>query len=113
MSNQPENEIQQSSILEEVRQSLQAELNASKQAIADLNDEELEAIAGGVKSGDALSGVQATYKLARKGGNNLFSSAIIAIKSGPKFGVSLGKKGFQDSQAMYDHGAQIWDKSPK
>jgi len=47
MSNQPENEMQQSSTLEEVRQDLLTELEASKQEFVELSDEELEEIAGG------------------------------------------------------------------
>ena len=47
MTNQPENENQQTVTPEEVRQSLLAELEASQQAISELNDEELEEVAGG------------------------------------------------------------------
>ena len=92
MSNQPENEIQQASTLEDVRQSLLAELNTSKQAITDLSDEELEAIAGGGKPGDAFSGVQAVYNIARTGGNNPFTSAGIAVLRGPTYGMTLGRR---------------------
>ncbi len=48
MSNQPENENQQTMTPEEVRQQILTELEASKQAITELNDEELEEIAGGI-----------------------------------------------------------------
>ena len=50
MSNQPEHENQQPEMVstEEVREYLLTELEASKQAIAELNDEQLEQIAGGV-----------------------------------------------------------------
>jgi hypothetical protein len=49
MSNQPENEMQQSETItpQELREALLSELEASKQAIAELNDEQLEEIAGG------------------------------------------------------------------
>lgn len=47
MSNQSENEQQQSMTPEEARQHLLAELDASKQAIAELSNEELEKITGG------------------------------------------------------------------
>ena len=47
MSNQFENENQQTIAPEEVRQSLLAELEEGKQAIAELSDEELEEVAGG------------------------------------------------------------------
>src|SRR6476661_10934092 len=47
MSNQSENEKQQPQASEEVRQFLLAELDASKQAIEELSNEQLEAIAGG------------------------------------------------------------------
>ncbi len=49
MSNQSENEIQQTPTPtpEEVRQHLLTEIEASKQTIEELSDEELEQIAGG------------------------------------------------------------------
>ena len=49
MSNQAENEKQQPETVapEEVRQFILAEIEASKQAIAELSDEELEEVAGG------------------------------------------------------------------
>jgi hypothetical protein len=49
MSNQPENEMQQSETItpQELREALLSELEASKQAIAELSDEQLEEIAGG------------------------------------------------------------------
>jgi hypothetical protein len=47
MSNQPENEMQQTLTPEEVRQYLLAELEASKQVVAELSDKELEEAAGG------------------------------------------------------------------
>ena len=106
MSNQPENEIQPSSTLEEVRQSLLAEIDASKQTITDLSDEELEAIAGGGKFGDALSGIRAMY--------NLTGNVGAALLKGPSYGMNLGKQGIQGYQAMYNHGANhLWDGSPQ
>jgi hypothetical protein len=110
MSNQSENEQQRRP--ETVRQSLLAELNASKQAIADLSNEEMEAITGGVNPNDALSGIKATYKLAKDSGNGSMSSIATAVQNGTKFGTALGKKGIHGSQAMYDHAANhLWDKT--
>ena len=47
MSNQFENETQPTMTPEEERQRLLSEMDASQQAIAELSDEELEAVAGG------------------------------------------------------------------
>ena len=47
MSNQSEHENQQSLTPEEVRQSLLAEIDATKQAIAELSNEQLEEVVGG------------------------------------------------------------------
>ncbi len=47
MSNQPEQANQQSLTSEELRQHLLTQIEASKQAIEELNDEELEGVAGG------------------------------------------------------------------
>lgn len=47
MSNQPENEMQQTQTPEEMRQILLAQVEASKQAIDELSDEDLEHVAGG------------------------------------------------------------------
>jgi hypothetical protein len=49
MSNQPEHENQQPETVtpEEVRQSLLAEIEAGKQAITELSDDQLEEVAGG------------------------------------------------------------------
>src|SRR5689334_17575806 len=49
MSNQPENENQQAETIttEELREFLLTEIEASKQAIAELSDEQLEEVAGG------------------------------------------------------------------
>jgi hypothetical protein len=48
MSNQPENEQTEIVTSEEVRQYVLAEIDATKQVIAELSDEELEEVAGGV-----------------------------------------------------------------
>jgi hypothetical protein len=106
MSDQPENDIQQSSTREEVRQSLLAEIDASKQAITDLSDEELEAIAGGGKFGDAISGIRAVF--------NLTGNVGTALLKGPSYGMNLGKQRIQGPQAMYEHGANhLWGGSPQ
>lgn len=47
MSDQPENEKQQSETSQELREVLLAELDASKQVIAELSEEQLEEIVGG------------------------------------------------------------------
>ncbi len=49
MSNQPENENQQTETItaEEMREYMLAEIEASKQAVAELSDEQLEEIVGG------------------------------------------------------------------
>jgi hypothetical protein len=47
MSNQPENEQTEIMTPEEVRQYVLAEIDATKQAIAELSEEELEEVAGG------------------------------------------------------------------
>jgi hypothetical protein len=48
MSNQPEYRNQPEIVTpQEIRQSILAEINAYQQAIAELSDEELEAVAGG------------------------------------------------------------------
>jgi hypothetical protein len=106
MSNQPENEIQPSSTLEEVRQSLLAELDASKQTITDLSDEELEAIAGGGTFGDAISGIRAVF--------NLTGNVGTALLKGPSYGMNLGNQGIQGPQAMYEHGVNhLWGGPPQ
>jgi hypothetical protein len=59
MSNQPENEQTVIVTPEEVRQSLIAEIEATKQAIAELSDEELEEATGGfsLPGGRMVNGV--------------------------------------------------------
>jgi hypothetical protein len=47
MSNQPENEQTEIMTPEEVRQYVLAEIDATKQVIAELSEEELEEVAGG------------------------------------------------------------------
>ena len=51
MSDQIENEQQQSMTPEEVRQSLLAEIDATQQAIAELSNEQLEEVVGGAGKG--------------------------------------------------------------
>ncbi len=60
MSDQAENENQQTVTPEEVRQSMLAELDASQEAIAELSDEELEEVAGGV--GGIAGGFRAIFR---------------------------------------------------
>jgi hypothetical protein len=102
MSNQPENEMQQTLTPEEVRQYALAEIEASKQAIADLSDEELEEIAGAAGS---LSGMRAVYNTARSDGNGILTSAKFAWKSGRSLG-SLYKEQlpvYMDHTTMEEH----------
>ena len=108
MSNQPENTNQQPETVtpEEVRQSLLAELQASKQVIAELSDEQLETIAG---AGSRWDGVKALYQISRKGGDSPLSSAITAVSKGPKFGMGRAEKGDHGSQDMYKKSADhLW-----
>ena len=51
MSDQIENENQQSMTPEEVRQALLAEIEATQQAIAELSNEQLEEVVGGAGAG--------------------------------------------------------------
>ena len=57
MSDQIENENQQTASPEEVRQYILAELEASKQTIAELSDEQLEQVAGGAAGWGAIRNV--------------------------------------------------------
>ena len=65
MSNQSENEMQQTLTPEEVRQHLLTELEADQQAIAELSEEELEAVAGGFSFGAFFRGVKTGIKVFR------------------------------------------------
>ena len=80
MSDQPENGNQQTITPEEVRQALLTELDASKQAIEALSDEELEAITG---AGATWDGVKLEYGLSRDAGNGRIKSAYRALRYGP------------------------------
>ena len=62
MSQQFEHETQQSQAPEEIRQPLLAELDASKQAIEELSDDELEAVNGGLSLSRGLSKAKAFYE---------------------------------------------------
>ena len=107
MSDQTENEIQQTETQtpEEVRQALRAELDASKQEIETLSDEQLETIIG---AGGCLScanqtleavdntvaahtGRKAYYQELRAHGWNRWPAAIEAVKNGD----SIGKEAFK------------------
>ena len=70
MSNQSENEIQQTQTPEEVRQRILTELEANQQAITELSDEELEAVAGGFSFKSFFRGV----KMGAKAFDALFNS---------------------------------------
>ncbi len=85
MSNQPENENQQAETVsaEELRECLLTELEASKQAVAELSDEQLEAVAGG-----------------RKHHDNPQNSTTAILTSGVMRGAGLGI--FRHSQQQKD-----------
>jgi hypothetical protein len=63
MLNQSENEMQQTQTPEEVRQRMLTELEANQQAITELSDEELEAVAGGFSFKSFFRGAKAGVKL--------------------------------------------------
>jgi hypothetical protein len=105
MSNQPENDVQQPLTPEEVRQYALAEIESTKQVIAELSDEELEEIAG---AGPQWSGFVATYKYARtkrysdidKNGNGIIKSLQYAWNNGPRTGKALTGLGVDGSGEM-------------
>jgi hypothetical protein len=108
MSNQPENDVQQPLTPEEVRQYALAEIEATKQVIAELSDEELEEIAG---AGPQLSGMIATYKFARSrqysndgsNGNSIGASLKYAWNNGRSTGQALAAQGITDTKGMLTH----------
>ena len=79
MSNQPENEQTTIVTPEEVRQSLIAEIDATKQAITELSEEELEEVAGGawqrigsfIRNGGARTAWTTMGEALGKGANGL------------------------------------------
>src|SRR5690242_13505694 len=102
MSNQPENEMQQTPTPEEVRQYALAEIEVTKQVITELSDEELEEIAGAAL-GAQLSGMVATYKFARtrryndnnRNDNGVGASLKYAWNNGRSTGNALSALGKQ------------------
>jgi hypothetical protein len=78
MSNQPENEKLQTMTPEEIRQHLLAEVEVTQQAITELRDEDLEAIAGG----NLLGGGFAVGKRLTFAGNSIKNS-ITSYKNSP------------------------------
>jgi bacteriocin-like protein len=100
MSNQPRREIQPPETVtpQEVRQFLLADLEAYKQAITELNDEELEEITGG---GPQFEGIKAMYTYYKKDqGANIFTSIKKAVTKGPAVGLYRNSMGFVDSKDM-------------
>jgi hypothetical protein len=90
MSNQPENEMRQILTPEEVRQSLFAEIEASKQTILDLSNEQLEEVAGALSLTGALVGLKRGWGDAANMRGNVgarikagFSSIPYGAKNGP------------------------------
>jgi hypothetical protein len=116
MSNQPENDVQQPLTPEEVRQYTLAEIEATKQVIAELSDEELEEIAG---AGPQLSGMIATYKFARSrqysndgsNGNGVIKSLQYAWNNGGSAGKSLAAQGKTNYKDMLTHMHQFGGSS--
>ena len=111
MSNQPENENQQTVTPEEVREALLAELDASKQEIEALNDEELESITG---AGAGWEGVKLMYGINRRDGHGMLKSAIGAVMYGPGVGKSFKNAiGIQDKKMMKEYlaGKRILDRT--
>jgi hypothetical protein len=110
MSNQPENEMQQTPTPEEVRQYLLAEIETSQQVVAKLSDEELEEIAG---AGAGLSGMIATYKFQRSQQYNydnrpdnrpsIMTSLGNAWQNGARTGNALAAQGINGSSDMLKH----------
>lgn len=112
MSNQPENEMQQTPTPEDVRQYLLAEIETSQQVIAELSDEELEEIAGAT-IGNSLSGIVATYKFQRSQQYNydnrpdnrpgIGASLKYAWQNGQRTGNALAAQGINGSSEMLAH----------
>ena len=63
MSNQAEHEHEPSQTLtpEELRQSLLSQIDATKEAVYALSDEEVEQIAGGLKGGSMMDSLKTIY----------------------------------------------------
>ena len=92
MSNQAENENQQTVTPEEVRQYMLAELDASKETIAELSDEELEEVAGGIGLTLGAGGLRAGLRGAFNNARPAFTNAFKEIKGALKDGWTIGKK---------------------
>lgn len=96
MSNQPENENQQTVTPEEVREYLLAELEASKQTIAELSDEQLEEVAGGgISLSAAWQGGKAGYQGAKFSGKDRVEGFIKGAWEGSKNKPGLVNQGIQ------------------
>ena len=111
MSDQPENEMQQTVTPEEVREAMLAELDASKQTIEELSDEELESIAG---AGAGWEGVKLMYGVNRRDGHSMLKSAVGAVMYGPKVGKAFKDAiGIQDKKTMKEYiaGKRLIDKT--
>jgi hypothetical protein len=87
MSNQPEDEMQQTLTSEEVRQPLLAEIEASKQAVVELSNERLEEVVGGLSLRGGIVGL-------KQGWSNASSMAKGAgLSNTEKIGASI-RSGF-------------------
>lgn len=89
-----ENTIQQTLTPAEVRQALLAEIEASKQIIAELSDEQLEEVTGSL----GLSTIRSTwgaFKGYRNEGVSFPQSVVGALKNGPAIADNLAEKGIK------------------
>ncbi len=121
MSNQSETEmpLSETASLENVRQFLLADLNATRQAISELSEEELEAISGGGcltcnniapeegqpvhigNPGDPrINGIKASYLAMRDVGKNPIKSMYLALRYGPRTGTRLAAMDVHYTSAM-------------
>lgn len=100
MSNQPVHDRQQPETMtpQEIRQSLLADIEAYKQAIIELSNEELDEITGG---GPQIEGMKAMYTYYKNDkGANIFTSIKKAVTKGPAAGLYRSSMGFVDSKDM-------------
>ena len=104
MSNQPELENQQFETLtpEEVRQALLAEIEATRQAIAELSDEQIEEITGGGLRGAVVGAVQGA-KLFSKEAKMEGAGIGSQLAQGAKGAFGLAKFGFLRGKGQVDY----------
>ena len=83
---------------QEVRQFVLADLEAYKQAITQLNNEELEEITGGSPQFEGIKAMYTYYK--KDKGANIFTSIKKAVTKGPAEGLYRNSMGFVDFKDM-------------